>query len=163
MWACAIHIAHPSASLPARPPVCPQIRAPFALREFASGVKVIQSLSHSDEAICRRITELVAPQPARASRAGAEGAAGIAGAAAQSAAVASSAAMAEGEAALLATLGPSLTRVEVAVSLGVPVAIAGEHLMMAEARGVVCRDEGPEGLRYWRNFFPDFADSSAAA
>ncbi|KAL4422699.1 hypothetical protein ABPG75_008896 [Micractinium tetrahymenae] len=140
----------------------PQIRAPFALREFASGVKVVQSLSHSDEAVCKRIAEMVAPQPAGATSAAAAAAAG--GAAPPLApAAASAAAMAEGEAALLASLGPSLTRLQVAVGLGVPLAVAGEHLRMAEARGVVCRDDGPEGLRYWRNFFPDFADSSAAA
>lgn len=33
---------------------------------------------------------------------------------------------------------------------------------MAEARGVLCRDEGPEGLRFWRNFFDDFSPSAAA-
>lgn len=139
-----------------------QVGAPFALREFASGVKVVQSSSHSDEAVCKRISELVAPQPAGSGAAGS-----VAGSAADAAplgpAAASAAAMAELEAALLASLGPSITRLEVAVSLGLPLAVAGEHLRMAEARGVVCRDDGPEGLRYWRNFFPDFADSSAAA
>lgn len=138
------------------------MRAPFALREFASGVKVVQSLSHSDEVVCKRIGDMVAPQPAGAASAScAAGAA--AGAAPLGPAAASAAAMAEGDAALLASLGPSITRLEVAVGLGVPIAVAGEHLRMAEARGVVCRDDGPEGLRYWRNFFPDFADSSAAA
>lgn len=123
---------------------------------------MVQSLSHSDEVVCKRIGDMVAPQPAGAASAScAAGAA--AGAAPLGPAAASAAAMAEGDAALLASLGPSITRLEVAVGLGVPIAVAGEHLRMAEARGVVCRDDGPEGLRYWRNFFPDFADSSAAA
>ncbi len=69
---------------------------------------------------------------------------------------------ADGEGLLLAGLGPSITRVEVAVRLALPVPIAGEHLRMAEARGVLCRDDGPEGLRYFRNFFAD-ADLVAAA
>ncbi|EFN52457.1 hypothetical protein CHLNCDRAFT_12611, partial [Chlorella variabilis] len=91
----------------------PKIRAPYTLREFASGVKVVQAASHSDDAVCRRLAEMV----------------------------------------LLATLGPSITRTEVAVRLAMPVPVAGEHLRMAEARGVLCRDDGPEGLRYFRNFF----------
>lgn len=121
----------------------PKIQAPHALREFSSGVKVIQSASHSDEAICRRIAQLVAAQPASSAHASSAHAAGTPAGAA--------------EAALLCTLGPSITRLEVALSLAVPLAIAGEHLSMAEAQGVVCRDDSSEGLRYFRNFFPDFA------
>ena len=30
-----------------------------------------------------------------------------------------------------------------------------EHLAAAEARGALCRDDGPEGLRFFRNFFAD--------
>jgi ESCRT-II complex subunit VPS36 len=134
----------------------PQIRAPLSLREFASGVKVVQADSHSDEAICRRLAQMVQPAPTAAAaqpRQGEEGAPG-------GPATSSAAAMAENDGALLAALGPSITSTEVAVGLGVPVPIAGEHLRTAEARGVLCRDDGPEGLRFFRNFF---ADASLAA
>ena len=125
-----------------------QIRAPFALREFASGVKVVQSASHSDDAVCSRLAAMVQPQPQLQPTAAGEGSA--------DAAVAGPAAVADAaDAALLGTLGAAITRTEVAVTLGVPVAIAGEHLRMAEGRGVLCRDDGPEGLRFFRNFFSD--------
>ncbi|KAF5829645.1 EAP30/Vps36 family-domain-containing protein [Dunaliella salina] len=52
-------------------------------------------------------------------------------------------------------LGPGITALDVARALRVATSIAGEHLLTAEARGVVCRDEGPEGTRFFRNFFKD--------
>ena len=52
-------------------------------------------------------------------------------------------------------LGPALIASEVATALKVPVPIAAEHLQTAEAASVLCRDDGPEGLRYFRNFFKD--------
>ena len=30
-----------------------------------------------------------------------------------------------------------------------------DFLLTAELRGVLCRDDGPEGLRFFRNFFLD--------
>ena len=132
-------------------PPHPQIRAPFALREFASGVKVVQSASHSDEAVCSRLAAMVQPQPQAQAQAQPAPAADGSGEAAAGPAAAADAA----DAALLGTLGAAITRTEVAVSLGVPVAIAGEHLRVAEGRGVLCRDDGPEGLRFFRNFFSD--------
>ncbi len=51
-------------------------------------------------------------------------------------------------------LGPGLTASDVARALGgIALTIAQEHLLLAEARGVVCRDDGPEGLRFYANFF----------
>ena len=50
-------------------------------------------------------------------------------------------------------LGPSLTASEVAIALRVPVSIAAEHLYTAESAAVLCRDDGPEGLRFFKNFF----------
>ncbi len=162
-----------------------QIGAPLQLREFASGVKVVQSASHSDSAILARIREMAQPKPeaaaagaAAAASGAAAGGGGEAGAEAGTAAAAAAAAetpaavaaAAAGQAggeeappALLASLGPPVTRLEVALALGVSVAIAGEHLHMAEARGVLCRDEGPRGLVFYRNFFPDFCDASPTA
>ena len=50
-------------------------------------------------------------------------------------------------------LGPGLSASDVAQALQVPLAIAQEHLLLAEGAGVLCRDDGPEGLRFFRNFF----------
>jgi ESCRT-II complex subunit VPS36 len=50
-------------------------------------------------------------------------------------------------------LGRPLTSSDVAAALSVPLAIANEHLLAAEAKGVLCRDDGPEGVRFYRNFF----------
>ncbi len=52
-------------------------------------------------------------------------------------------------------LGNSLTASDVAAALNVPLAIASEHLLAAESHGSLCRDDGPEGLRFYRNFFVD--------
>ena len=50
-------------------------------------------------------------------------------------------------------LGPGLSSTEAAAALSVPLAIALQHLRTAEAAGVLCRDDGPEGLTFYRNFF----------
>ena len=50
-------------------------------------------------------------------------------------------------------LGPALTANDVAGALAVPLAIASEHILTAESRGVLCRDDGQDGLRWYRNFF----------
>jgi hypothetical protein len=51
--------------------------------------------------------------------------------------------------------------VAVAAALGVPLAVAGAHLAMAEAAGVLCRDAGPAGVRWFRNFFDGAAQVGA--
>ena len=50
-------------------------------------------------------------------------------------------------------LGPGVTSSDVAAALAVPLAIALQHLRTAEMAGVLCRDDGPEGLTFYRNFF----------
>jgi hypothetical protein len=50
-------------------------------------------------------------------------------------------------------LGPPLSATEVSTKMGIPIAIATQHLLTAESRGILCRDDGPEGLRFFRNFF----------
>lgn len=52
-------------------------------------------------------------------------------------------------------LGPALSVGGTATALRVPLAIAQEHLLTAEACGTLCRDDGPEGLRFFRNFFAE--------
>ncbi|KAK9867588.1 hypothetical protein WJX84_011841 [Apatococcus fuscideae] len=54
-------------------------------------------------------------------------------------------------------LGPALSASDVAQALHVPLAIAQEHLLLAENAGVLCRDDGPEGLRFFNNFFLEVA------
>ena len=51
----------------------------------------------------------------------------------------------------------ALTASDVASALMIPLPIASEHLLTAESRGVLCRDDGPEGLRFFHNFFTDIA------
>eukprot|EP01025_Chloroclados_australasicus_P051888 TRINITY_DN6043_c0_g2_i1.p1 TRINITY_DN6043_c0_g2~~TRINITY_DN6043_c0_g2_i1.p1 ORF type:complete len:536 (-),score=76.62 TRINITY_DN6043_c0_g2_i1:243-1778(-) len=51
--------------------------------------------------------------------------------------------------------GVAVTSNQVAQKMGVPVSIAQEHLLLAEKKLVLCRDDGPEGLRFFRNFFMD--------
>ena len=57
-------------------------------------------------------------------------------------------------------LGPAVTASDVASALTIPLPIASEHLLTAETRGVLCRDDGPEGLRFFRNFFTDIATAA---
>lgn len=57
-------------------------------------------------------------------------------------------------------LGPAVTASDVASALMIPLPIASEHLLTAENRGVLCRDDGPEGLRFFRNFLTDIATAA---
>lgn len=54
-----------------------------------------------------------------------------------------------------ATFGRGVTAQETAQRFGWSVGVASEELEMAEERGVLCRDEGVEGLRFWENFIVD--------
>lgn len=58
-------------------------------------------------------------------------------------------------------LGPALSVSAAAAALSVPLAIAQAHLATAEACGMLCRDDGPEGLRFFRNFFAESLTSGA--
>ncbi|KAI8473427.1 MAG: EAP30/Vps36 family-domain-containing protein [Monoraphidium minutum] len=60
-------------------------------------------------------------------------------------------------------LGGPLSASAVGVALGLPVALAREALVVAEAAGALCRDDGPEGLRFFRNFFGDAGAGAAVA
>lgn len=50
------------------------------------------------------------------------------------------------------TWGVGITAVEAAERFGWSVGVAGEELEMAEERGALCREEGVEGVRWWRNW-----------
>ncbi|KAF8922890.1 Vacuolar protein-sorting-associated protein 36 [Dissophora ornata] len=47
--------------------------------------------------------------------------------------------------------GAGLTAVELASAIQISVALAQEQLLMTEARGLICRDESVEGLRFYDN------------
>lgn len=54
-----------------------------------------------------------------------------------------------------ATFGRGVTAQEAARRFGWSVGVASEELEMAEEKGVLCREEGVEGLRFWENFLVD--------
>lgn len=124
----------------------PRIGAALSLREFASGVKVVQAATYSDDRVCEQLHAMVQP--------GSDGS-GDRGGGWEAAEGGSIALGGSGiDAWVRASLGPPITQTEAAAALHVPLAVASEQLLMAEARGVLCRDEsGPEGLRFYRNFF----------
>uniref|UniRef100_A0A0C9QMS1 Vacuolar protein-sorting-associated protein 36 n=1 Tax=Wollemia nobilis TaxID=56998 RepID=A0A0C9QMS1_9CONI len=49
---------------------------------------------------------------------------------------------------------------EAARTLGVAPALAKEYLLMAESKGFLCRDDGPDGLRFYINFFKEIDPSN---
>jgi ESCRT-II complex subunit VPS36 len=49
--------------------------------------------------------------------------------------------------------GKGVTAQETASKFGWSVGVATEELEMAEEKGVLCREEGIEGLRFWENWF----------
>ncbi len=114
-----------------------EARAPIALRELPSGARVLQSTRLDAAAVGRRLAELAW----RGAPAAGGGAAPYGGAELPP------------NAPWAAALGPGVSRAEAAEALGVPLALAGEHLAAAEAAGLLCRDDGPTGLRFFPNFF----------
>jgi ESCRT-II complex subunit VPS36 len=52
-----------------------------------------------------------------------------------------------------AHFGHGVTAQEAARRFGWSVGVAGEELEMAEEKGVLCREEGIEGLKFWENHF----------
>jgi len=93
-----------------------KLHIPLKLRTFQSGVMVIQSAAHDEDAICQRISEMLKTEDPL-------------------------------------QLSQALTAVDLAAALNVPLTIAEEHLLLAERKGVLCRDDGPFGLRFYLNFF----------
>ncbi|CAN6464507.1 unnamed protein product [Victoria cruziana] len=87
---------------------------PVMLRKFDSGVKVIQSKTHSDDEVFSRIESLVVRPDA---------------------------------------LRLGISASDAARTLGIAPALAKEHLLAAETRGLLCRDASHEGLRFYVNLF----------
>lgn len=54
-----------------------------------------------------------------------------------------------------AAFGRGVTAQETAQRFGWSVGVASEELEMAEEKGVLCREEGVQGLRFWENFIVD--------
>ncbi|MEW5298836.1 MAG: hypothetical protein WDW36_001914 [Sanguina aurantia] len=121
----------------------------LCLRTFASGVRVVQGRQHTDEAVCLSLAKAVAPRPAAAAMIHpVSGDSSVGGSSGVGRAAGSLVA-----AVALSGLGPGLTAGDVAKLQNVSVTIAAEYLLMAEQRQVLCRDDGPDGLRFFHNFF----------
>ena len=103
-----------------------EIHSPYELREFPSGIKVIQAISHTDDAVCQEIQKLV-----NSSRDLKD----------------------ENFEPWHGALGHGISRVQVAEIMQIPLAVAAEHLLTVERRGILCRDESSEGLRFYPNFY----------
>jgi ESCRT-II complex subunit VPS36 len=58
--------------------------------------------------------------------------------------------------------GVGITAVEAAERFGWSVGVAGEELEMAEEKGSLCREEGVEGVRWWRNWLVEDAAGQMA-
>lgn len=56
------------------------------------------------------------------------------------------------------TFGRGVTAQEAAQRFGWSVGVASEELEMAEDRGVLCREEGIEGIRFWKNYILEFGN-----
>ena len=57
------------------------------------------------------------------------------------------------------TFGRGVTAQDAAEKFGWSVGVATEELELAEEKGVLCREEGIEGLRFWENWFIEKNDS----
>ncbi|KAG1678287.1 hypothetical protein FOA52_013908 [Chlamydomonas sp. UWO 241] len=113
---------------------------PLKMRTLSSGMLVLQAASHSEAAVCARIAALVSAPAADGPDAPAESATGAS-------------ATSRHRAPAGCHLGPPIAATDVARALSVSMPIAREHLLTAELRGVLCRDDGPDGLRFYHNFF----------
>jgi ESCRT-II complex subunit VPS36 len=53
------------------------------------------------------------------------------------------------------TLRVGVTASDAALTLKIAPAMAKEHLLSAETKGLLCRDMSPDGLRFYFNLFPE--------
>lgn len=106
-----------------------RLNLPVRLREFRSGLLVVQSKEWTDEKVLSQITawlkSLQASPPEDAT------------------------------AWDWTAFGCGVTAQEAASRFGWSLGVATEELEMAEEKGVLCREEGIEGLKFWLNFLVD--------
>jgi ESCRT-II complex subunit VPS36 len=119
---------------------------PLRVRKFSSGVIVVQGSQFSDEQLCKNIEQLLQTKMQQQQQQQTTSSIALSDHPPESAAAA-------GEGAGVPSLGPPLVATDVSAALSLPLTLAREALLVAESRGVVCRDDGPEGLRFFRNFF----------
>jgi ESCRT-II complex subunit VPS36 len=104
-----------------------KLRLPVRLRRFKSGLLVVQPSNWSDEKIIQQLDEwlqeLRQQPPFESANWNWE------------------------------MYGRGITAQETAQHFGWSVGVAAEELEMAEDRGVLCREESIEGIRFWRNYF----------
>jgi ESCRT-II complex subunit VPS36 len=107
-----------------------KLKLPVRLRRFKSGLLVVQRYDWSDEKTIRQLEdwmqELRQYPPS------------------------------EAVAWNWSIYGRGVTAQEAAQHFGWSVGVAAEELEMAEDRGVLCREEGIEGVRFWSNHFSAF-------
>jgi ESCRT-II complex subunit VPS36 len=104
-----------------------KLKLPVRLRRFKSGLLVVQRYDWSDEKTIRQLEEWM--QELRQVSPG------------------------EGVPWNWDIAGRGVTAQEAAHHFGWSVGVAAEELEMAEDRGVLCREEGIEGVRFWINHF----------
>ncbi|KAJ8661018.1 hypothetical protein O0I10_003240 [Lichtheimia ornata] len=85
------------------------LQLPFRMRQFPSGLLVVQSLYMDDERAAQRVLERIKEQ------------------------------------------GGHITSLRLAELENYALAVATEHLMIAEQKALVCRDQGPNGLTFYEN------------
>lgn len=117
------------------------LKLPIRLRQFRSGLLVVQSSDRSDEKTTKSIVEWL--QELRMMGAGASGLGdeGVRGCG-----------IGKEPAWDFSLFGRGVTAQEVAERFGWSIGVAAEELEMAEERGALCREEGIEGLRFWQNW-----------
>ncbi|KAI7879138.1 Vps36-domain-containing protein [Lichtheimia hyalospora FSU 10163] len=85
------------------------LQLPFRMRQFPSGLLVVQSLYMDDERAAQRVLDRIKEQ------------------------------------------GGHITSLRLAELENYALAVATEHLMIAEQKALVCRDQGPNGLTFYEN------------
>lgn len=103
-----------------------KLNLPVRLRRFKSGLLVVQLSDWNDEKIIRQLNAWLQQLQ--------------------------EVTLAEEVPVESSRFGRGVTAQETAQRFGWSVGVATEELEMAEDRGVLCREEGIEGLRFWRNY-----------
>lgn len=101
-----------------------RLKLPVRLRKFKSGLTVVQEAGHTDEVTIKKLLQWMNAPDIRDAK----------------------------EAARTGDWGKGVTALEAAEKFGWSVGVASEELEMAEEKGMLCRDVGVEGIRFWVNF-----------